>query len=544
MATISKEDIQEIVEPFELMYGDMANQIMIVMAKYIGQDIDEPIDTWQKKMTQLIGELMKDVESIQAGYPYKAVVNKALNETVDESLEDVEPKLKKAAKAGALTAAGAYTGSKALSVLKKMKAQEFKQTFSTMNAVMREETAQSFNRAISNVVRNFRNNMNVHRYSILDEAVKKIYEGKARQSAVADAIRQMIDENIPAYIDRAGRKWSAEAYANMYCRTNVHNMSIDVVQKRNEDYGNDLIQVDKHAGARPLCAPYQGKIFSTSGRSGTATDAFGKKHRFKPLSSTSYGEPAGLFGINCGHNPMPFIPGVSTLANEPLTKEEMESNNKTYQESQRQRAIEREVRKAKTEAVALKEAGLEDSEEFAKTSAKIKRKQEKMKLFLGETGRTRRTDRERVIAFNRDLLSETNKASRNYTLKKGYDYAVKKGYISSFVTFDIYKQTATKIEKEIVGKTTKDGIMITGYKSHFVDRVIGQYESSNEPMKNMRKGVPVGDVLAALQNPDTITEKVSRKRKSRVYATDFCKVTVNPDTGNLIQTNPRGGENK
>ncbi len=95
-------------------------------------------------------------------------------------------------------------------------------------------------------------------------------------------------------------------------------------------------------------------------------------------------------------------------------------------------------------------------------------------------------------------------------------FAVKKGDISSFVTFDIYKQMATKVEKEIVGKITIDGIMITGYKPHFVDRVIGQYESSNEPIKGMRKGVPVGDVLAALQNPDTITEKVSKKRKSRV----------------------------
>ena len=45
---------------------------------------------------------------------------------------------------------------------------------------------------------------------------------------------------------------------------------------------------------------------------------------------------------------------------------EIEENDEVYQESQRQRAIEREIRKAKTEVVALKKAGLEDSDDFAK----------------------------------------------------------------------------------------------------------------------------------------------------------------------------------
>ena len=30
-----------------------------------------------------------------------------------------------------------------------------------------------------------------------------------------------------------------------------------------------------------------------------------------PVRNTSYGEPAGLWGINCSHQPDPFIPGWS-----------------------------------------------------------------------------------------------------------------------------------------------------------------------------------------------------------------------------------------
>lgn len=49
-----------------------------------------------------------------------------------------------------------------------------------------------------------------------------------------------------------------------------------------------------------------------------------------------------------------------------------------------------------------------------------------MKLFIAETGRTRRTDRERVISFNKDIFSESNQAAKNYTLKKDMIMRLKK----------------------------------------------------------------------------------------------------------------------
>lgn len=392
---ITKEDILRIAEPFEQMYGDMSNEILILMAEFIGQDIDEPIEVWQQKKIQQIQLLLKMARNIQKEYPYLRLINHALNETVEESLKVVEPVLKKGVEAGVFSAASDVNSSLSLNDLKKIKKQEFVKTFANMNAEMVEGVNQSFNKAITNVVVKY-NQKTGRMYEILDEAVRKTLEGQARQEAVAEAIGQMIEENIPAFVDRAGRKWSAEAYANMYSRTNVHNMTIETVNKRNEDYGNDLIQVDKHAGARPLCAPYQGKIFSTSGRSGTVEDAFGKKHRFKPLSSTSYGEPAGLFGINCGHNPSPFVEGISTLAVKPLTEKEEKENARIYEESQKQRAIEREIRKAKTEREALKAAGV-DKSLIDDANKKVKAYELKMSGFIKETGRTRRKNREEIV---------------------------------------------------------------------------------------------------------------------------------------------------
>ena len=85
---ITKEDILRIAEPFEQMYGDMSNEILILMAEFIGQDIDEPIEVWQEKKIKQIQILLKMVRNIQKGYPYLRLINHALNETVDESLKE------------------------------------------------------------------------------------------------------------------------------------------------------------------------------------------------------------------------------------------------------------------------------------------------------------------------------------------------------------------------------------------------------------------------------------------------------------------------
>ena len=58
MAVITKNDILAISEPFEALYGDISSQILILMAEYLGNDIDEPIVVWQQKRLQEVNILM------------------------------------------------------------------------------------------------------------------------------------------------------------------------------------------------------------------------------------------------------------------------------------------------------------------------------------------------------------------------------------------------------------------------------------------------------------------------------------------------------
>lgn len=391
MAMITRQQILEISEPFEEMYSGITNQILIMMAEYIGKDIDEPIEVWQQKRIQEINLLLKHTQSIISSGRYLSTTNNTLNTVIDKTLEDIEPKLQEASKNGLLKKTTAYTASLSINELKKNMKEDFLITFNTMGNTMQSMILQSFNKAVNNVVSAY----NTRRNEILDEATEKIMHRETMQNAVASAIRQIAKENIPAFIDKAGRKWTAEAYANMYVRTNVHNLSIDAVVKRNEDYGNDLFIVSKHSGARPKCAPWQGKIVSKNNRRGTTTDANGKKVSFIALSSTSYGQADGLLGINCGHQLYPFIPKQSINNVKPLSKEQERENKRIYEESQRQRAIEREIRASKTQEEMYRKAGLRDEADKQKTVTS--QRQAKMRQFINETGRTRRYDREQIV---------------------------------------------------------------------------------------------------------------------------------------------------
>ena len=166
-------------------------------------------------------------------------------------------------------------------------------------------------------------------------------------------------------------------------------------------------------GARPLCAPYQGRIFSRDGSKGITTDGAGGKIYYTPLSETSYGQPAGLFGINCGHVQYPFVPGINFQRYFPYPKEE---NDKRYQQFQRQRAMERDIRATKRECMMFNETG--DKEAFDKASVRLKAQKKKYSDYCKDTGLKQHNDRTQVYGFDRSVSSKAVWAERKATVSE------------------------------------------------------------------------------------------------------------------------------
>lgn len=122
-------------------------------------------------------------------------------------------------------------------------------------------------------------------------------------------------------------------------------------------------------------------------------------------------------------------------------------------------------------------------------------------------------------------------------LLKGYVDGVRKVELSTVTGFEYYQEVAAKVKQELVGLTTSDGIEIKGFKTHFVNRVIGIYRDKEG---NERKGVDIALAKETLLASTDFKDRINPDgTPSRHYKGDKCGVTINPDIGWLIQVNPR-----
>ena len=212
------------------------------------------------------------------------------------------------------------------------------------------------------------------------KAVAKSQMGMSSRQAIAEACSEWSQQGLKALTDSAGRTWTPEAYAQTIVRTNSTQAATETQFQRMEELDEDLVEISSHIGARPKCAPYQGKVFSVSGKS----------KQFPALSSTSYGEPDGLFGINCRHIMYPYFVGEKkTYKQQPVKR-----NESAYKNSQKQRAYERSIREAKRNLKIL--SATKDKDQIAKANELLAKRQNALKSFISTTGRTRRTDREEI----------------------------------------------------------------------------------------------------------------------------------------------------
>ena len=134
----------------------------------------------------------------------------------------------------------------------------------------------------------------------------------------------------------------------------------------------------------------------------------------------------------------------------------------------------------------------------------------------------------------------TFEAFQNIKYSSGDDYAQFKAYardignggLTPLADFKLYQDTAAQIDAELVGVITSDGTEIVAKSDHFVSRVIGSVEER-------RSGVEISSVREALTNPERRDSRRGKKGVSVRYFGKEAIVTVNPDTGTIIQANPR-----
>lgn len=120
-----------------------------------------------------------------------------------------------------------------------------------------------------------------------------------------------------------------------------------------------------------------------------------------------------------------------------------------------------------------------------------------------------------------------------WNIMQGYYKGRTKGSLSPLSDYKLYKEIDSKINTDLIGIKTYNSIEIKSRSIHFIERVIGSIEQR-------RSGVDILDIKNTLISPIKVGEiRVVNNDKSIKLYGDNNMVTINPDTGNLIQVNPR-----
>ena len=409
---LTPQRIQDLADPIESIYIAMTNELLVNIGKHITSPTWTHTAAWEIQKLSEMGQLTRENAAIINKWikSLPEEIRDTMEETRREALESIEKQMEKAAKKGYLTPPERDSTVQVLSEYSQQAADKM----NLVNTTMLQSSLQQYQRMVQLTAEEERKAESTQ--AILNEAAGSVAVGtETRTQALRRAINRISQEGLTGFYDRAGRSWSPEAYVNMDIRTTVHNVAIQSVKNRMDDYGAQVFQVSAHAGARPLCYPYQGKLYSWDNTAGEIELGNGRRMKYAPLSDTSYGEPAGLFGINCGHSPIPIIPGVSIPHAQDFVQPK-EENDKQYAESQEQRALERKIRAAKR-AIEMGD----DSEE---AKARVKEAQRQMRDFIAKTGRTRRADRESLYGAKKaptppkDQRPESKKVNQQSTTPK------------------------------------------------------------------------------------------------------------------------------
>lgn len=154
----------------------------------------------------------------------------------------------------------------------------------------------------------------------------------SRVQAAQKALDDLAAHGITGFTDSAGRNWDLASYVEMATRTAVSNMWDDLLAKAAQRSGLDLVFTYTHSteGSCPLCIPWLGRILSLSGHAeGYPSIADAKAAGFRHPSCRCSWKILGAGGMDDVTSPVPDDQAAAA-----------------YKASQRQRALERNVRVA------------------------------------------------------------------------------------------------------------------------------------------------------------------------------------------------------
>ena len=236
--------------------------------------------------------------------------------------------------------------------------------------------------------------------NVVEKAYIQTSEGITYQEAIRNSLLELGDKGITTLtyktIDDNGnivgvRNYDVEGAVRRELITATHNLTNKINQRVAEELDAEYLYLSEHIKCRPQHFPWQGTIIK----------------REDLVKVTRYGEVDGMGGPNCKHYPTPYF--GQARGNE-LKKISLEEATKQYNLSQKQRYIERGIRKWKRKERIFK--NVEDKEYYKKCKEKVKEWQVRNREFT-EKNKLRRD-------FSRENVEKMTKIKKDDMLKPTY----------------------------------------------------------------------------------------------------------------------------
>ncbi|MDU1407012.1 MAG: phage minor capsid protein [Clostridium sp.] len=306
---------------------------------------------------------------------------------------------------------------------------------------------------------------------------------KTLPQAIDMATKDFLAKGIDSITYKNGARVNIASYAEMCLRTANHRATLLGEGKKRDEYGIHTVVVSAHANTCPKCEPWQGKVLIDDVFShGTKLDG-----DYQLLSEAI---TAGLLHPNCRHSITTFFPGITNLPKVPDGKEAI----KLYEAEQKQRYLERQIRKWKRI-----ESGSVDARNVNNASNKVKYfKSELRKLLEDKKLLKRNYNREQPIETvankpKESILNNRKWLKANFSTQKKFDKHIEKhlkeyGDITPEDYVNIARDLlAAPLSNDIEGFISKDGFVFK-YKISTNDFTIGRPDGKISTLYKPIKG--------------------------------------------------------
>ena len=256
----------------------------------------------------------------------------------------------------------------------------------------------------------------------IDNAIIQIQSGAMNyEQAIRYAVRTLAKSGIKTVSYESGKIDQMDVAVRRAVLTGANQLCLKFAEKAMDSLYTDLVEVSAHVGARNRGFEpenhemWQGKVYRWSEKPRLSSGVYPDFIRH-----TGYGSGEGLGGWNCRHSFHAFVEGVSERTYTDDELDSMKAENRTFQyegreydgytATQKQRQIERTLRKLKRERSSYKAAGLTD--EYNAVNAKIRRLTYKYRQFSKKAGLPEQRERTKVQYSDTTELNQKNRGKK------------------------------------------------------------------------------------------------------------------------------------